>query len=571
MKKRIFLIGGIFTASLYPSIVFGVEGGIPGYAEPGVASRTLMAPPISPPPIQRAAVVAEPEQKQATLAAAAAAKIKFKLTKIILEGNKVFTEKQLKTVYEKQLNKTISILDLQNLVQGITNFYRNNGYIISRAILPPQHVKNGVVKVKIIEGFIAKVDVKGNFQGTYCLLKAYGSRIVQNRPTEIDVLEHYLRVANEIPGLDVKSVLEPSKKTVGAADMTLVAEHNMYNLYTSYDNYGTRYLGPNQASVGGLVNSLFMSGDITSISLLRTSRAKELRFYNIMYEFAVGCDGLRIGLNLNRSFTVPGLDLAPLETVGDAIIKSIRFTYPLIRARDEDLTLDGSFDWTDSKVNVFSERLYLDHIRTLKFGGLYDFADQYQGSNTIVLHIHEGLKPFGATKDRFSPFISRFGANGQFTKFTGSYGRLQQIYDKFSGFFYISGQYSFTPLLATEEYFFGGSQLGRGYNPAEILGDRGAASSLELRYDLAPDWDYLKTAQPYLFYDTGIIWNIKDIVGIPKKQSATSTGFGVRITFTSFLSGNFMLAQPLTKKVAAEEIVGKGSRTRGFFSVVASI
>ncbi len=37
---------------------------------------------------------------------------------------------------------------------------------ITRAILPPQHVKNGVVRVRIVEGFIGHADVSG--KTTWC-------------------------------------------------------------------------------------------------------------------------------------------------------------------------------------------------------------------------------------------------------------------------------------------------------------------------------------------------------------------------------------------------------------------
>jgi len=54
----------------------------------------------------------------------------------------------------------ITVAELQQIVQDITNYYRNNGYILSRAVLPPQHVANGVVYVQVIEGYIDHVKVR---------------------------------------------------------------------------------------------------------------------------------------------------------------------------------------------------------------------------------------------------------------------------------------------------------------------------------------------------------------------------------------------------------------------------
>lgn len=131
------------------------------------------------------------------------------------------------------------------------------------------------------------------------------------------------------------------------------------------------------------------------------------------------------------------------------------------------------------------------------------------------------------------------------------------------------GQWAFVPLLSSEQATFGGNPLGRGYDPAELIGDRGAAGSLELRYDYFTS-SYIQYMQFYAFYDIGAIWNILVNDSSPRKVSASSTGLGVRFNFSKYISGNLMWAQPLTKEVAAEELIQQGWRPRTFFSVVAS-
>jgi hemolysin activation/secretion protein len=133
----------------------------------------------------------------------------------------------------------------------------------------------------------------------------------------------------------------------------------------------------------------------------------------------------------------------------------------------------------------------------------------------------------------------------------------------------INGQWAFNPLLSSEQFTVGGSQIGRGYDVAELIGDKGLSESLELRYDLAIG-TILQSMQLYVFYDAGQIWNIKTSSGSPGKLSILSTGFGTRFYATKYISGNFMWGQPLTKQVAAEELIHAGRRPRMFFSIVAS-
>ena len=112
---------------------------IPGAAQPEQVGRALM----------QQQPVSTPKQKTPSPLGPEAEKIKFLLNDIILAGNHVYTKEQLRPLYASKLHTQVSVAELFEIVQGITNYYRNNGYIISRAILPPQHVKNGVVHVQI--------------------------------------------------------------------------------------------------------------------------------------------------------------------------------------------------------------------------------------------------------------------------------------------------------------------------------------------------------------------------------------------------------------------------------------
>jgi hemolysin activation/secretion protein len=369
----------------------------------------------------------------------------------------------------------------------------------------------------------------------------------------------------------VKAVLEPSDTETGASDLNLVVEEQTINASFSYDNYGTLYLGPHQTTYQVAANSIFLPGDSTSFTFLNATHGKELRYGDLSYATYLGNHGLLLTLDGNKSLTFPGFFLRPLLTRGNASTYSIDLQYPLIRERDRNLTLEGNFSYTNSKSTQLSELLYLDRLRPAFIGATYSFSDDYKGSNVMALRLKHGFNIMNASDDPNSLFTSRFGADAIFTKWAGQISRTQLLFDRFSAFFIAQGQYSYQPLLVEEQFGFGGSQLGRGYDPAEILGDRGAAASVELRMDNYPDIFKINAIQMYAFYDAGVIWNIKNIPNSFTKQSATSTGLGARVNITQFINGNVMITQPLTKKVAAEELIGRGKCPRIFFSVTAQI
>lgn len=514
-----------------------------------------------------------------------AKKIKFKLNGIILEGNHVYTKADLLPIYRDKLHKTISVADLFGIVQNITNYYRNNGYIISRAVLPPQHVKNGVVHVRIVEGYLDKITVGGDPRGAKAQVQAFGCKIKECPPLKLNRMEEYLLLANELPATQVKAVLSPSKSKTGAADLTLLTQNKRFTGYASYDNYGTRYIGPQQITANLAVNSWVRSGDAAQITATKTPKGGELTYIDINENMPVDDLGDRWLIGGTRTHTHPLFVLRPAQIDGLNNNYYTTVYYPMIRTRQESFTLRTGFNYLDSEVTTIANlQLYTDHLRSFDFGETYNFVDNYRGSNMISADFRQGLPILGYTSN-YNPATaktSRPGGRGDYTKLAATISRLQGIYGPFSLFAIAQGQWAANPLLASEQFTFGGSQLGRGYDVAELIADRGAAASLELRCDIPIQKFLIQAVEVYIFSDGAIVWNRKNIPGTQRKDDAISAGAGLRVFATKYLSGNVMWAQPLTRKVLAEQQekqiivngqihnIGNGSAPRVFFSVVAS-
>jgi hemolysin activation/secretion protein len=369
----------------------------------------------------------------------------------------------------------------------------------------------------------------------------------------------------------VKAVLSPSKTETGAADLTLVTQNNTFVGYLSYDNYGTRYIGPQQMTANVGVNSWIASGDVTSFTMTKTPKGGELTYADINHNMPITAEGTTWLLGGTRTQTHPLFVLQPTQIDGVTINYYTTFNFPMIRTRTTYLTLRSGFNYLASSVTTFGKDLYTDHIRSLDLGLTYNFTDKWFGANVISTDFRQGLPIAGYTSNQNpdTALTSRPGGRGDYTKIAATVSRLQAIKGPLSVYGIFQGQWAFNPLLASEQFTFGGSQLGRGYDVAELIGDKGVAASVELRYDLAVG-KLLQNMQLYTFYDAGLIWNFKRIGGVPRKVTGTTAGAGSRFFFTKYISGNFMWTQTLTKQVAAEELIGDGRRPRIFFSIVAS-
>lgn len=544
---------------------------LPGPVQPSQIGRALKSqePDLTPSVLTPIQTPVEPSEKALS---AQAQKIKFHLKRIILLGNHTYSTRELEFIYKPFLGKEITVQQLFNIVQAITNFYRNNGYILSRAILPPQHVKGGVVKIRIIEGYIDKANVSGTPLGAKCLVQHMGDRITECRPLKLERLEKYMLLANEIPGTSVQAVLAPSKTQTGAADLNLVTVNTPFMGYLSYDNYGTLYIGPQQMTANLQANSMLVAGDMSQMTVVKTPRGQELTYLDGSYSMPLNPDGIRWLIGGTRVKTHPLFVLEPAEIDGLYVNYYTMLYFPSIRTRSSSLTYRLGFNYLNSPVTALQQPLYSDSLRSLDAGLTYNFADSYKGFNLISGDIRQGLPIWGYSSNSNiqTARTSRPGGRGDYTKFTVTLSRVQTLKYNFSLYGLFQGQYAFSALLAEEQFAFGGPILGRGYDVAELIADRGIAGSLELRYDHTFE-KILQNIQLYIFYDGGILWNYYFVGGVPTKQSATSTGIGMRFNMTKYISGNVMWTQVLTKQITAESFRGQGRNPRVFFSVVFAV
>jgi hemolysin activation/secretion protein len=538
---------------------------IPTVSDPGLILKRLGK---DLPPMRKAAPLEEIKKAPPQAEPSGFEKIHFKLNKIIFKGNTVYSDVELRMIFQPSLGHTISLADLERLVEEVTKKYRSEGYVISRVILPPQVIKNGVVTIQVIEGFISEVKVQGDPGNAKQLFLRYGQEIKKRRPLQISYLERDMLLMNDLPGMTVKSIITPSKNVPGSADLTIVVERKRAGASVSYDNYGTRYIGPQQINVSGSLYSLLMPGDSNTLHYATVPRNTELNFIEFNHTNPIGINGIRFTVGGDYVETHPLFILAPLNVRSRSNFLFTDLSYPLLRSRTRNMYVHTALNYQNITSTILATPFYADRTRSLVLGGNFDFTDRLKGMNNIAVDIEHGFKILGAEKHVNQ---SRPLGVPNFTKGTLNASRIQWITEKFSLMGGIYGQYSCNPLLASEQYSFGGPDYGRGYDPSQIVGDDGLAGKLELRMNAVPGWKWLNALQGYIFYDAGMIWN-RDGQSLPAKQSGTSTGFGARFNFIPQISANFYLAKPLTLPVATMVAMGEnGNQIRGFFQMIITL
>ena len=542
--KKLLLLSATTCITAYASLAAAQV--IPGTAAPDLRQRQLEIKDVKP-TVSNKPLIAVDEQKPVRDTKSG---LKFTLKSVVIENNTVFTKGELETLYKDLIGTQVTVGQLNKTADDITAYYRNKGYILTRAVVPPQEINSGNVKIRIVEGFINEVKIQGDDALNDKILRGYADKIRAEKPLNVENLERYLLLMEDLPGVEARAVLQASPTTPGASDVVVNIKRKPIEASAIADNRGSRFLGPEQLNLTAAFNNLISQDDQTQFRIVNTPfDIDELFFGEIRHEEQVGSEGTKAIFSGSYIKTHPGYSLEPFDVVGTSYAFSAGLSHPLIRSRRENWFVNTDATIRDSDLNSLGSGLSHDKTRVLGFATSYDFVDFTSAINRADFRYARGL---GIATDVEAKPRSR--ANGQpvFDKFTTRLSRIQPISGPWSIEARAAGQYSPDPLVASEEFAIGGADFGSAYDSAEITGDSGAAGRIELQFNKAPQQNYLNQYQVYGFYDIGRVWNHDPIAGSEQAvTSLSSTGLGVRFNVNEQISGGVEGALPLTRKVAA--------------------
>jgi hemolysin activation/secretion protein len=458
--------------------------------------------------------------------------IKFKLTDIHIDGAKTIPASAFRPLYADMLGKQISLANIFDVADGIEKQYKAAGYLLVRAFVPPQHVKDGIFTIHVVEGFVAGTSVQGADSATQERVKSYLSPVLQQRPLQLATVERSLLLSNDLPGVAATGILRPSPGVPGASDLVVTLTQPEVSGGLSTTNRGSHLSGVWTVTGNAEYNGIFGADELDASLTMAPHMLNQQISGQMRYRTAIGDDGLVGSMIGAISHGTPAGTLGAADIRTDSWAIGPRLTYPILRSRLDSLTLDGGLTFQEAKVQITGAPLNHDIWRVADLGITYSSGDFLAGTFSSTLDIAQGLPILGATSNG-SKSLSLDGRT-DFTKITA----LTRYVNVFSApwSFAITGnaQYAFDSLVTGEEVLFGGAQIGRGYDPGGISGDSGVGGSFELRYDTRiPDWD-INAMQPYAFFDAATVWSHARPVStgiVLANASLDSVGGGVRTWF----------------------------------------
>ncbi|MCW8931018.1 MAG: hypothetical protein OQL19_12365 [Gammaproteobacteria bacterium] len=474
--------------------------------------------------------------------------------KKLLEQQKILASESNKQVVG------ITIGQIQFIADKITQLYRQKGYILAQAYLPPQKVKDGIVQIKIVEGKLGNVSVLGNeYYDKETYIKYFDENL--NQAVNKYEMERLLLLINDFPGVGVTGSFKKGT-TLGTSDLQLLTQsEDRFNGFVRYDNYGSEFTGDRRTMIGLGVNGLFNQINQLNVQFLKTHSPSNSDYYAINFEQLIYDEATYLGFAYNTNDYNIGRKLQSLGIEGDSEFAEIYLRRAFIKSRDKNLY--GRFSLTTKEAVSNSDtgvELAKDELTVLTAQLNFDSIDErFSGINIFDISYSKGLgDTLGSMESSNAENSGRQGGSGKkagadFEKWNLNFARVQSLPYNQSIIFKLNTQYSNDLLTSLEQFQLGGPNSVRAYPVSEFLSDKGYLTSIEWSvglpfigdYDAFSGKKWRDLFNLSFFYDSTKGWVNDPLSFQDESISLEGYGFAIQLKEINGFVGRFYMAKPI--------------------------
>lgn len=456
---------------------------------------------------------------------------------IVVEGLVALSPQDFADIVQDYSARTLGAGEMSALSDRIAARARERGFIFANAVISPQSLSSGVLRVSLDEGVIDEIRIEGDADPA---ILSQLEPLRDGRPVTLARLERHILLADDISGIRLRS---PRYEREGERGVLIVeARRDRFSGRAELANDGSQPIGPLRARIDFDANGLISPFDEIDFTYSTVpTEPGELQYLAGRYSVVVSPQGTEVSFGASYSATHPGAYLADRDIFGKSARVSGRLRHPLRRSRGFSIWIDGELEFRDLRQDRFGALARHDRIPVARLG-FYSRALMLDGAIRGGLTLSQGLDILDATQQG-DPLASREDASPDFTVLSGWFAWERALASSLELALAGRGQLSSTPLLITEDIGLGGNSFLRGYDFSERSGDNGIMGSAELRYDWRNPLGMLRRAELYAFADGGVVGNLEDGRG---SGSLASSGGGIRTDLTRNLDLDLELAFPLT-------------------------
>ena len=460
-------------------------------------------------------------------------------------------------IREQRSRRGVTLGMIETVADRITEFYRERGFILARAYIPEQQIRDGVVTLTLLLGTLGEVNVQGN--------KMYRSEMISSvfdndmgQPVTSDRVEENIYLINDFPGLSVTGLFEPGSQ-VGDTRLNLdVRSEKRYNANVRYDNHGSEDIGEQRVYGEVLVNNLAGMADLLHIGALNSFAPDNTTYWQARYSFNLFSPRWRLGVGHSQNqFILARNESALLSQIGlsgKTLQTDMTLIYKIRRSRVENYNIEVSQEniISDIQLGDLNDSGGLLDDEVMNYSLLFNFDVLQESSRRL----HQGFINYTAGE-----FIEGLGP-GQDEKFnilSSEYTMLSFVkipfFDVDTRFILRSSlQYTKSALSTISQISLGGPTRARGYSINEFSADSAFFLGADwvfhfptwMDFGIGDEYSLKKLAQPFVFADG--VYGVKKSLRITEQDSEATfydIGLGMRMFYLNKFQGNLQLAFPV--------------------------
>jgi hemolysin activation/secretion protein len=554
-------------------LIAGISGGANAQPRPPVGSPLpgLQAPPAP-------AVAPPPPLPPAAPAPVAAGQI-FAITGATIDGATVYPSAALAALLTGLTGPAVPLEKIEDARAALLNRYRRAGYIYTTV---RARISGSQLRLVVIEPHVVSVTLSQTIGPAGTLVLAFLNHLTDGRVLRQGDLERWVLLANDIPGVSVHVVLDPSATDPGALTLRAIVQRQAVGGLARADNRAFRQTGPEELLTVADFNSFTALGERTELSMFHTFNNTD-NFGQASEQVFLGATGLTLKLYGGYGEAIPSGSLRAIGYEGVTRVFGGALSYPVIRSRQHDLAVALLFDGTESDISYDvrgpGTRASFDSLRIFRLDAEDTLSDIWlsaalSAQTVSGVTVSQGVPSLGASSNGNTQ-LPRLNERVDFTKADARLDRTQNLFSPYriDGVpatvqieLAAEGQFTDDVLPPEEEYYLGGPQFNRGFYYGEVSGDRAltakAQPQLVTNLPRLPAWGVVPEATFYGFYDWGETWQ-------EQKRDAShilrSLGGGVRLALGEHLEIDLEGVSRLTRTPSGPPPDGQRLQSSAFY------
>lgn len=476
---------------------------------------------------------------------------KFPILEYRVLGNTVLDTRQIERAVYPHLGPSRNLDDVQAARGELEKAYRDAGYSSVFVDIPEQSVESGVVRLKVTEGRVAKVQVLG---ARYVMNRRILSAVPSLQPGAVplfpDVQRDMTKLNQASAGLRVVPILKPGPEP-GTVDVDLKVKDDLpLHASAEVNNNYTADTTHTRVNLNVSYANLFQRHQTLSLQYQTApANQRDAQVLAATYLIPMQSSGPTLALYA----VATNSDVATVGTlgvIGAGHVYGTRYIVPLTSWDKFYPTLTLGAD-----LKLFNESVLLSAgpglqtpIKYMNWSVTYG-ATLLAGANSITFEFANNFGIRGIFNDP-----AEFESKRAFAKPNYDYWHGDAAFDRplpygMSLALRVVGQYTTEPLINNEQFAIGGITSVRGYLEAEDLGDIGANGSIELRSPSVKSFfgGHPKEAYVYVFYDAAVASLIDALPSQISRYDLQGFGLGFRITGFAGFNAGLDVANPRLK------------------------